>query len=293
MKQAGSAHLDSAHALLFAIPTNKWVDADAAGKSEAELLLYRSNLLGSDLTVTNFGGGNTSAKTNESDPLTGGSVQVLWVKGSGGDIGSMTMDGLATLYMDKLLWLEEHYRGSSMKTRWSVAFHIARSTSIPASPSIDTPLHGCCRSPMSTTFIRMRSLPGGVIEWRKRHTGNLERKIGWLPWKRPGFTWACVCGTCGADTQGTRASCLPATGSSAGATARRIVMTTRSSLIADAARFLNAELARKPAFGGQIVVTSSSRRTCRHRSDLMPRLRGLMTGVHGRSVDFSDDPETL
>ena len=74
--------------------------------SPAELLLYRSNLLGCDLTVTNFGGGNTSAKLTETDPLTGATVEVLWVKGSGGDIGSMQLDGFATLYQDKLLGLE-------------------------------------------------------------------------------------------------------------------------------------------------------------------------------------------
>src|SRR5215210_3117634 len=85
-------------ALPFAIPASRWDDGEAARKSPEELLLYRSNLLGSDLTVTNFGGGNTSAKLVESDPLGGEAVEVLWVKGSGGDIGSMKLDGFATLY---------------------------------------------------------------------------------------------------------------------------------------------------------------------------------------------------
>src|ERR1700742_4504842 len=98
-------------AIPFAVPTSRWNDADAAGKTPAELLLYRSNLLGSDLTVTNFGGGNTSAKLVETDPLTGEAVEILWVKGSGGDIGSMKLDGFATLYQQKLLGLEQHYGG--------------------------------------------------------------------------------------------------------------------------------------------------------------------------------------
>ena len=76
---------------------NRWNDKDAVGKDQAELLLYRSNILGSDKRVTNYGGGNTSAKAIQKDPLTGKSVEVLWVKGSGGDIGSITMDGLASL----------------------------------------------------------------------------------------------------------------------------------------------------------------------------------------------------
>ncbi|HKX87898.1 MAG TPA: hypothetical protein VJM13_01695, partial [Sphingopyxis sp.] len=85
-------------ALLFVIPANRWSDEEAQGKAPEDLLLYRSNRLGSDLTVTNFGGGNTSAKLDARDPLTGESVRVLWVKGSGGDIGSMKLDGFSTLY---------------------------------------------------------------------------------------------------------------------------------------------------------------------------------------------------
>src|ERR1700760_4924811 len=88
-----------------------WDDEHAASLDEAGLLLYRSNLLGSDLRITNFGGGNTSAKIAMTDPLTKQNVTVLWVKGSGGDLGSMKLDGFATLYLDKLLALKGLYRG--------------------------------------------------------------------------------------------------------------------------------------------------------------------------------------
>src|ERR1700722_7950831 len=98
-------------ALPFAVPQSRWSAEKASAMSQADLLLYRSNLLGSDLTVTNFGGGNTSAKLKEVDPLTGAQVEVLWVKGSGGDIGSMGLDGFSALYMEKLLALEQLYRG--------------------------------------------------------------------------------------------------------------------------------------------------------------------------------------
>src|SRR5271170_1037732 len=87
-------------AILFSSPVNRWSDAKAAALDPPGLLLYRSNLLGSDLTVTNFGGGNTSAKLHERDPLTGEIVDVLYVKGSGGDLGSMALNGFAVLYMD-------------------------------------------------------------------------------------------------------------------------------------------------------------------------------------------------
>jgi rhamnose utilization protein RhaD (predicted bifunctional aldolase and dehydrogenase) len=95
---------------------------------EPELLLYRSNLLGADKRITNYGGGNTSAKVMETDPLTGEKVEVLWVKGSGGDVGSIKLDGFSTLYMDKLRALKGIYRGVETKTRWSATCRTAPST---------------------------------------------------------------------------------------------------------------------------------------------------------------------
>ena len=90
---------------------NKWDTVLAKGMTEPEKLLYRSNLLGSDKRITNYGGGNTSAKVTQADPLTGNDAEVLWVKGSGGDVGSIKMDGFSTLYMEKLNALKGLYRG--------------------------------------------------------------------------------------------------------------------------------------------------------------------------------------
>src|ERR1700761_5846345 len=99
-----------------AVPTlkfleDRWDNAVAATLDEPELLRYRSNLLGSDLRITNFAGGNTSSKIRETDPLTGEPVEVLCVKGSGGDLGSIKRGGFATLYLNKLLAFEAQYRG--------------------------------------------------------------------------------------------------------------------------------------------------------------------------------------
>src|ERR1039458_7098147 len=82
---------------------DRWDEKIAGTLDEPELLRYRSNLLGSDLRITNFGGGNTSSKIAEIDPLTGRPVEVVWVKGSGGDLGSIKRTGFATLYQEKLL----------------------------------------------------------------------------------------------------------------------------------------------------------------------------------------------
>lgn len=90
---------------------DRWDSAIADQLDEPELLRYRSNLLGSDLRITNFAGGNTSSKITQKDPLTGKSVEVLWVKGSGGDLGSIKRSGFATLYQEKLLALESLYGG--------------------------------------------------------------------------------------------------------------------------------------------------------------------------------------
>src|SRR6202167_2692054 len=102
---------------------NLWDDEHAASLDAPGLLLYRSNLLGSDLRITNFGGGNTSAKVEASDPLTKQTERVLWVKGSGGDIGSMKRDGFATLYLDKLESLKGLYRGAAHEDEMGALFH--------------------------------------------------------------------------------------------------------------------------------------------------------------------------
>src|SRR6185369_13165987 len=139
-KDAGTV-AGRAVALPFAVPRSRWDDAAAAGKGPAELLLYRSNLLGSDLTVTNFGGGNTSAKLMEKDPLTGEGVEVLWVKGSGGDIGSMKLDGFSTLYLDKFRATERLYRGVQFEDEMVGYLPHCTFNLNPRAASIDTPLH--------------------------------------------------------------------------------------------------------------------------------------------------------
>jgi rhamnose utilization protein RhaD (predicted bifunctional aldolase and dehydrogenase) len=120
---------------------NLWDDGRAATMTESEKLLYRSNLLGSDKRVTNYGGGNTSAKVMERDPLTGDMAEVLWVKGSGGDIGSIKMDGFSTLYMAKLQALKGLYRGLAYEDEMVGYLPHCTFNLNPRAASIDTPLH--------------------------------------------------------------------------------------------------------------------------------------------------------
>ncbi len=167
---------------------NRWDDSHAAGLDEPGKLLYRSNLLGADKRITNYGGGNTSAKVMETDPLTGEKVKVLWVKGSGGDVGTIKLDGFATLYQDKLVSLKGIYKGVEDEDRM-VGFlpHCTYNLNSRAA-SIDTPLHGF------VPFTHVDHMhPDAIIAIAaSRNSKELTKQIfgdeiGWLPWRRPGF----------------------------------------------------------------------------------------------------------
>src|SRR3954471_14932653 len=120
-----------------------WDDNVAASLAgdEVALLIYRSNLLGADLRLTNYGGGNTSCKVMAKDPLTGKETEVMWVKGSGGDLGTMKRSGLAALYMNKLHDLKKVYRGVKFEDEMVALFNHCIYDLDSKAPSIDTPLH--------------------------------------------------------------------------------------------------------------------------------------------------------
>ncbi|MCZ7467435.1 bifunctional rhamnulose-1-phosphate aldolase/short-chain dehydrogenase [Rhizobium rhizogenes] len=167
---------------------SRWDDAYARTLDEPGKLLYRSNLLGADKRITNYGGGNTSAKVLETDPLTGEKVRVMWVKGSGGDVGTIKLDGFATLYLDKLEALKGIYKGVEDEDRM-VGFlpHCTFNLNQRAA-SIDTPLHG---------FVPYDHVdhmhPDAIIAIAaSKNSKELTQQIfgddiGWLPWRRPGF----------------------------------------------------------------------------------------------------------
>ncbi|ACM39234.1 MULTISPECIES: bifunctional rhamnulose-1-phosphate aldolase/short-chain dehydrogenase [Rhizobium/Agrobacterium group] len=167
---------------------NRWDDVYAETLDEAGKLLYRSNLLGADKRITNYGGGNTSAKVMETDPLTGQTVKVLWVKGSGGDVGTIKIDGFATLYQDKLEALKGIYRGVDDEDRMVGFLPHCTFNLNPRAASIDTPLHGF------VPFTHVDHMhPDAIIAIAaSKNSKNLTKvifgdEIGWLPWRRPGF----------------------------------------------------------------------------------------------------------
>lgn len=279
-------------AIPFAIPVNRWDQQEASTMGEAELLLYRSNLLGADLTVTNFGGGNTSAKVMETDPLTGEQVEVLWVKGSGGDIGSMGLDGFSTLYQDKLLALESHYSGDDDDDKM-VGFlpHCTFNLNGRAA-SIDTPLH---------SLLPYKHIdhvhPDAIIALAASSGGEAATKelwgddIGWLPWKRPGFTLGVQIRDFARANPKAKGAMLAGHGIICWADTAKDCYDQSVRLIAEAADYLNAKLAKGPAFGGMKVAVKEDRKAI--AADLMPRLRGLMVGDRRKVGHYSDDQETL
>ncbi len=281
-------------AIPFAIPANRWSDEVAAKLTPEELLLYRSNLLGSDLTVTNFGGGNTSAKLNGIDPLNGKNVDVLWVKGSGGDIGSMKLDGFATLYQDKLLSLEAHYSGPGDDDKMVGYLPHCTFNLNGRAASIDTPLHSLL--PFAhvdhvhpDAIIALAASSGGEAATQEIWGG----KIGWLPWKRPGYTLGVQLRDYVAANPDVQGVMLAGHGIICWADSAKSCYEHTIGLVADAAHYLNAKLGSRPAFGGSVVESQALAQRIAIAADLMPRIRGLMTGERSKVGHFSDDAETL
>jgi rhamnulose-1-phosphate aldolase/alcohol dehydrogenase len=241
--------------VLLSIPASRWDDAHAATFNERQLLLYRSNLLGSDLSITNFGGGNTSAKIMEKDPLTAEPVKILWVKGSGGDLGSMAADGFAALYMDRLHQLETRYRGRAHEDEMVGMLPHCTFDLNPRPASIDTPLHGFL------PFAHVDHLhPDSVIALAAARDGAAQvkhiygDKVGWLAWQRPGFDLGLQLRDYVAANPGLRGLVLAGHGLFSWGNSARECYENSVELIAMAAHYLNAKLASAHVFGAALLV---------------------------------------
>ncbi len=270
-----------------------WDDAHAARLDEPGRLLYRSNLLGSDLRITNFGGGNTSAKVAAKDPLTGADVTVLWVKGSGGDIGSMKLDGFATLCMDKLLTLRGHYRSLDQEDAMVEALGHCIFNLNPRAPSIDTWLHGFVPH---VHIDHVHSDAVIAIAAAKDQVGLTAQvfggEIGYLPWQRPGIDLGIKLGRMAEENPALKGVVLGSHGLFTwGATAKACYEETLR-IINKAALWLDANV-KRPVFGGEKVkaLSDSDRKAAARR--LMPLIRGRISKAEMKSGHFTDAPEVL
>jgi rhamnulose-1-phosphate aldolase/alcohol dehydrogenase len=281
-------------ALTFSIPAKRWSASAAADLSAAGLLLYRSNLLGSDLTVTNFGGGNTSAKLRERDPLSGNLVDVLYVKGSGGDLGSMKLEGFSTLYLDKLLQLQQLYRGVQHEDEMVEFLPHCTFNLNPRAASIDTPLHALL------PFAHIDHVhPDAIIALAASSHGEAATKaiygeaVGWMGWQRPGFDLGVRLKEYIRSNPELRGVMLAGHGIICWGETSKSCYENTIDLITRAALYLNQALAKKAAFGGQRLTSQSAERRAQVAAMLMPRLRGSMAGAMPKVGHFTDDAETL
>ncbi|MBY3386207.1 MULTISPECIES: bifunctional rhamnulose-1-phosphate aldolase/short-chain dehydrogenase [Rhizobium] len=272
---------------------NRWDDAYAAGLDEPGKLLYRSNLLGADKRITNYGGGNTSAKVLETDPLTGGKVKVLWVKGSGGDVGTIKLDGFATLYQDKLESLKGIYKGVEDEDRM-VGFlpHCTFNLNARAA-SIDTPLHGF------VPFTHVDHMhPDAIIAIAaSKNSKELTRQIfgdeiGWLPWRRPGFQLGLDLGAFVAANPNAKGVVLESHGLFTWADDAKACYELTLDIINKAIVWFAEKTEGKTIFGGAVAqsLAVAERRAIAAR--LMPEIRGRI-GKQERKLGHFDDQDAV
>jgi len=273
---------------------NLWDDAKAEGMSGPELLVYRSNTLGSDKRVTNYGGGNTSSKVWQKDPLTGEDVEVLWVKGSGGDSASIKLDGFATLYMDKLRALKGLYRGVEHEDEMVGYLPHCTFNLNPRAASIDTPLHAfvpkACVDHMHPDAIIAIAAAKDSKAITKEIFGDA---IGWLPWKRPGFELGMWLEKFCLENPEARGVVLESHGLFTWGDTPKECYETTISVINQAIEWFERRSEGVAIFGGEVVkaLDASARRAIAAR--LMPRIRGLISEKSHKLGHFDDSAAVL
>ena len=273
---------------------NRWNNKEANGLSEAELLLYRSNILGSDKRVTNYGGGNTSAKVMENDPLTGQYIEVLWVKGSGGDIGSIKMDGFATLYMNKLQALKSLYRGVEFEDEMVGYLPHCTFKLNPRAASIDTPLHAYVPRKhvdhVHADAIIAIAASKNSKELTQEIFGN---KIGWLPWKKPGYELGLWLEQFCLENPEADGVVLESHGLFTWGDTAKETYDMTIEVINAATAWLAEKTEGLPAFGGAKYESLSKNERWSVAARLMPAIRGFVSGNHHMVGNFNDGDEVL
>ena len=272
----------------------RWDDSAAAGMSEPELLKYRSNLLGSDPKVTNYGGGNTSAKVLSIDPITKQSVEVLWVKGSGGDIGSIELEGFSTLYLEKLQQIKELYRGDQFEDEMVAYLPHCTFNLNSRAASIDTPLHAY------VPYKHVDHLhPDAVIAIAACQNSKAITEqvfggdIGWLAWRKPGFELGLELSNIASQYPHLKGVILEAHGLFTWADDAKSCYQLSVDIINRAQQWLDTEMTGKEIFGGARLdsLSSEARRTV--VAQLMPVIRGKSSAVQRQIGHFNDAPQIL
>jgi len=273
---------------------NRWDEAHAATLDEPGRLLYRSHLLGADKRITNFGGGNTSAKVKQRDPLAAKDVEVLWVKGSGGDVATMKLDGFATLYMEKLQHLKSIYRGESQEDEMVGYLPHCTFNLNPRAASIDTPLHA---------FIPYSHVdhmhPDAVIAIAAmKNSKAITQKvfgdeIGWLPWRRPGFQLGLDLERFVKEHPKAKGAVLGGHGLITWGNSAKECYEISLSAINKAVRWFAQETRGKQGFGGAAHQPLPSADRRRIAGLLMVEIRARIGGTERKVGHFDDQPAVL
>ena len=274
-----------------------WDEAKAASLKNDEVasLIYRSNLLGADLRLTNFGGGNTSCKVLANDPLTGKETEVMWVKGSGGDLGTLQRNGLAALFMERLLALKNIYRGILHEDEMVELFNHCIYDLASKAPSIDTPLHAFLPFKHIDHLHPDAAIAIAAAKDGKQITQELFKgSIGWVEWQRPGFDLGLKLKKCLDENPGIRGIMLGSHGLFTwGNTAYESYVNTLS-VIEQCATYLDKNYGKKRAvFGGAQIQGADKQRRTAQAARIAPILRGLCSSQNSMVGHFSDDDRVL
>jgi rhamnulose-1-phosphate aldolase/alcohol dehydrogenase len=268
---------------------------EALGDDQVALFLYRSNILGADLRITNFGGGNTSCKTIEKDPITNKEVEVMWIKGSGGDIGTLKRNGIAGLYNQRLHDLKKVYRGLDYEDEMVALFNHCIYDLDSRAPSIDTPLHGLL------PFKHIDHLhPDALIAIAAAEDSEKITKeiwgdtMGWVPWQRPGFDLGLQLENCLNENPGIRGIVLGSHGVFTWGETSYESYINSLEVIEVASQYIEDKIAERGAvFGGQKMNSLEKTKRVSQASILAPILRGLCSSEQNMIGHFTDDTKVL
>ena len=265
------------------------------GDDQVALFLYRSNILGADLRITNFGGGNTSCKTIEKDPITNESVEVMWIKGSGGDIGTLKRDGVAGLYNQRLHDLKKVYRGLAHEDEMVALFNHCIYDLDSKAPSIDTPLHGLL------PFKHIDHLhPDSLIAIAAAEDSEAITKeiwgdtMGWVPWQRPGFDLGLQLEVCLTKNPSIRGIVLGSHGVFTWGETSYESYVNSLEVIETASAYIEKKISEnKSVFGGLKTNSLSEEDRKSQAAKLAPILRGMCSSENNMIGHFTDDDVVL
>ena len=273
-----------------------WNDDSAQQSGDAlDLLRYRSNLLGADLRITNFGGGNTSSKLQMPDPLTGQPTTVLAVKGSGGDLGSIARSGFALLYQDKVEQLKSRYRGEVHEDEMVGLYPLCAFGENRVAASIDTPLHAFLPFPHVDHLhpdwaIALAASANGRQKMEEFNT-RFGHRIAWLPWQRPGFELGLMLARAIEANPDCDGIILGSHGLFTWGSTQRECYLNSVVMIDQMGEFVNEHQARIRGFGGVQIAAHEDRRKI--AAAILPRMRGLFGQSQRSLAHYNDSDEVL